>query len=532
MQILPITNINNKNHNSIYFKSKYPKIDSLLRPERIEEQLNKLSNFNDESKKLLTGLTAVAGSLLAEFAILTETNQEVKNVVNSVLKELEIENVDEIKEKFLNFIKPAKPEENTISKEEQIDYSPLFEEKPERNTYLAITSKYFPNLNEKYENMLIKSIKEPENDSNMFNLDTLESIFAVLTNDEGLKYRKRYFEALDKDYIDCLNGICTNYISTIKNGATPMQYLVLLSNGAISPEEINKWAKADSLSLEQFMKISILDEKAISAIAKIEEQNKNFKIKYFKPLESERNAKNYAFKLEFNNDVSLREKLTIIKQVHEAIYGPIYLKADAKLDKDFMQQDIQTEMVDNILKDRYIDAVYNFVRYINPPALEELNVKPDEVRFLDKNDERYQKLKQICTDEIMHMDFDSNRIKSLCNILNNKDVFGDIITTRHGKLRFLTRIVLKEPVSRKKLAQKTEEKMEILKNELSSKLELCNIFCYLHSMGMAPQFYLKDSELGNYLKVTLNSEGSIHTLYEDIKKEIRDRELAATEKKG
>ena len=531
MNTLPI-NVYNDNNYRYSFKGNVFKPSSVINAEKIEKQLDKISKADGDTKKLFAGLSALAGAVIAEFALFAKEHPEVKEFADNLTEELDIQDLDEIKNLFNKYIINEEAEKEDVKTEEEqeehIDYSVLFEEKPERNKYLAITSKYFPNLSEKYENMLIKSLKEPENDDNKFTLDALENIFAVLSSDDGLKYRKRYFDALNEDYIDYLDGVCKNFISTIKNGDTPMQYLVMLANGSITPEDINKWSKADSLPLKQFMMIRSLPEKVILNIAKLEEQNPDIKLKAFKNMVSELyRDKDFAFKLDFKEGTSIKDKLIAVKLVHEAIYGPIYLKANRAAHQKFLQSDIQAEMVDNILKDRSMDAVYNLVKYINPSALKGIGVKPQDVRFLDKNDKIYQKIKKICTDEVMHMNFESPEVKALCDVLNDDTIFGDIITTRHGKLRFLTRIVMKDDVTKEYLLNKTKQKMETFKREVDSRLEFCNIFCYFHSLGQAPQFYLKDSRLGNYLKVTLNSEGSIHTIYEDVKKEIRDRELAA-----
>ena len=74
------------------------------------------------------------------------------------------------------------------------------------------------------------------------------------------------------------------------------------------------------------------------------------------------------------------------------------------------------------------------------------------------------------------------------------------------------------------LKDETYKKLGILYDELRTNLPNCNYFCYMHSKGTAPQFYLKGNKLGNFVKITLNKEGSIHTIYEDFQKELKIKE--------
>lgn len=67
--------------------------------------------------------------------------------------------------------------------------------------------------------------------------------------------------------------------------------------------------------------------------------------------------------------------------------------------------------------------------------------------------------------------------------------------------------------------------MKILLDALDREADKCNYFCYVHTKGFAPQFYLREKELGNYIKITLNEEGTIHTIYEDVKKELLDENI-------
>ena len=77
------------------------------------------------------------------------------------------------------------------------------------------------------------------------------------------KYKKTYFEALDKDSINCLDEVFVNYESTIKNGDTPMHYLVLLNNGTITTDEIKKWTEAKHLGCDEFMLTRFMDKEVL-----------------------------------------------------------------------------------------------------------------------------------------------------------------------------------------------------------------------------------------------------------------------------
>ena len=182
-------------------------------------------------------------------------------------------------------------------------------------------------------------------------------------------------------------------------------------------------------------------------------------------------------------------------------------------------------MVDNLLKDRRMESIYNFARFIDPKAFKNIKLSSTDVKFLQKEDNNYQLVKDICSKIIFKLDFENPRFKEFCNVINNKEISGEVLTTRHSRIRFVSRFVLKNNHNPKKgLEQDCREKAKILKDALETNIDKANCFCYINSKGSSPQFYLKAPELGKYIKVTLNNNGTIHTIYEDAKKEIKDIE--------
>lgn len=507
MYILPLMQSDNvstqKYRDGHNIKVKYSVNDS-------KKQINLFLNDNRKQKNLLglsiiAGLSVLAVSILFKFLQKKSADKNVKKVdINKDTDKLKVEK-----------LKTADANEDIVKAD--MDFSKLLADKPERNKFIAITS-FFPKLHEKYQVILADSLNKPE-DNNKFVLNFLENTFTMLSSDDGLRYRKAYFEALD-NYSDCLEDVAKNMSSAISNGESPMHYMVLLRNGKISKEEIQQWARYNNLSCDEYMLLRNYNETIIHNINSLKQINNNFKITHFETMPNTKYMTNYVFKLDFPEGMSLEERLKTITDVHRAIYGEIYVKGTKDREKKFLKSDIQTELLDSIVKDSQMDAVYNFVKFINPEALKDINLTSDEVKSIDNEGDLYKQIQSICTKEVVNLNFDTPKMQEMIELMGNNDIFGEIFSTRHSRIRFITRFVLKDNPNAD-LVKVCQEKIDILKEEMDATLNKCNYFCYSNKIGTAPQFYLR-STLGTYVKLTLNNKGTIHTIFEDFKK-IKDK---------
>ena len=491
----------------------------LFNIEKAKKQIQKISN-DKETKELFGTLMALTSAAIAEFTVLVQHDKELKNIINDIADSLGI------KVKTENFIPENKKKADKVVLKQENSFNPdtYTKDAPERELYLKITS-YFPNLDKEYKKLLESNFKNPDDKKSEHTLNMLENIFKYMSEDNRLTGLKPYLKTLD-DYSDCLQDITTNISSTLRNGNSIMYYMVLLNNGKLTKDDIKNWTEVDSLGCDEFMMLKNLDKTVIKKINLIKSNRNYFKITDFQPMLKETGpVKTYAFKLNFDNNVEVIDRFQTVSEIHTAIYGVINLQEHKDKKDSFLVEDIQNEMVDNVLKDRRIDSVYNFIKYINPKSLKHYNMTSSEVKYLSKDDKKYKAIKEICANEVLKLNADNPKLQEICNLINDDEVFGKIINTRHSRLRFITRFVLKDNIyPEPNLHEDCRKKFMTLKNELLNNSNMCNYYCYTHPKSTAPQFYLKDSNLGNFIKITLNDVGSIHTIYEDINKELKRKE--------
>ena len=510
---MKVSYINNVFEQKTTFQSKSNRIEKFFNIKNIKAQLNQIEASDNDTKKLFASLSALATSAIAGFTVLAEKNEEIKTFAQKAMKELGFNNTNELIQTVNNF-------SENFELPEEIDYTPLLEENPERTYFLELTSKQFPNLNQKYEDILKKVIKEPDNISNKNTLETMDLIFSILTQDRNnLKYKRGYFEALDKEYNNCLEDICKNFNSTILGGNTPMEYLTMINNCRFTEDEVKKWGDADKIGFEEFLLLRDLTPEQLVKINNVKKDSKPFKVtslnKMISSFDPER--KQYAYMINFGEDNNLKDKLQIIAKFHEAIYGEIPFKEKKEYNESFLTEDIQTELTDNVVKDKRMESVYNFMKYAVPEEVKKFRYTSEEVQLLPKEHPDFIKLKEIGRNYIMNIDFTNKKLQDLCTVLNDKEIFNDIITSRHARLRFITRFVLKNN-PKTDLQKDCKQAMENLKNELNNNMNKCIYLSSFHKGKFAPQFYLNHTTLGLSIKITLNSDGSIHTLFEDAKR--------------
>ena len=520
MLIYPITSANNR-INKTTFQSKNIDVERIFNSQKIKEELSKIKT-NKDARNIFLSLSVLAGSILAELTNLTDKTPDIKNFADKILNNLGFKDNEKLHKEMTELLSSALNDE----KEEKLeDYSPLIEQNPQRAQYLSVLSDY-PRLHEQYEQMLAKAVKYPDDAENKFTLDVLEVAFELMTKDNRFQYYESYFDTLENDYSDKLDDLASTLVNAYKNNVEPLAYLQKLNSGRIAANEVIKWANAKNLNFEEFLKCKFMDGEILTNISNLKGNNNNFTITNMRPFDNYK-VPLYTFKLSFKDQLPLEQKLKTIADVHTAIYGPIGLNDDS--DERYINSDIRTELADNLLKDRMIDAVYSFVKYINPDALKNIGLSSDDVRYLTKDDEIYKQIKSICSKEIMNLDTENPRFLELYSIMQNKEIFGDIITTTHSKLRFITRFVLKNNSDTQSLSDKCISEINILKRELDTNLQNFNILGFVNKKGYAPQFYNHNSELGNFVKITLNSSGTIHTIYEDINREVKDKKTPEVE---
>ena len=503
IQSISTTNYNIKQNS---FKSRQFNFKEYINSPKFKAELKEISE-NKEAKELFANLSLVAGALLSAFTVFAHKHPEVKEFANKCLQELDINNHNNIEKEQLT-------KNNT---EKNADFAPLIEKNPQRELYLKVTS-YFPNLDKEYKKRLEVLITEPDNKNNQTTVDSIENIFDTLTKDGRLKTTRSYFESLDKNYSNCLDEIAINAQSALQVDKSLFTYLVLLNNEKITENEIKQWSKYSNLGCSEYMYMrKLLNDEQLAAMNDLKSSHK-FTVKSFSKMDAKYQDSTFIFQLAMEKGMAVEEKLKTIAEVHKAIYGPIYLQGKRESISAYREKDIQTELMDNIIKDRQIDTIINLLNYAKPQVLKQLGLSIDELRIITPNNPRYRKIKNTCANEILKLNFNSPKMQTFCNIIDD-EISDGILVTRHAKMRFLTRLVLNnENVTPKNIVREYNNKRMILEQELNDWLDKCNIFCYVHPYGYAPQFYLYNSKLGNNIKITLNNNGSVNTIYEDFRK--------------
>lgn len=92
-----------------------------------------------------------------------------------------------------------------------------------------------------------------------------------------------------------------------------------------------------------------------------------------------------------------------------------------------------------------------------------------------------------------------------------------MLQSRHSRLRFITRFVIKDNPN-PDIKETCKEKNGRVKKCIRYRFRKVFIFCFLNARGFAPQFYINNTNIGNFVKVTLNKKGCIHTIFEDARK--------------
>ena len=367
--------------------------------------------------------------------------------------------------------------------------------------------KAFPKLNEKYQ-FVLKAYAVNNNDNeNKQALEGIEKVLAVL---EGFpaRFAKQYLELFETKYAEYFDklGIIANNIPQNQN---VQEFLSELKEMEYSEEDINQRLQYPALQFREIKIIEELPQKSKIAINEVKSQY-NFKIE----LKKDDIRHNYGFILHFTeSNKNLSDKLKIISRFHEALYDNIYLHKDTG-NKVQRIIDIQDELQKLVKKDKNWDSVYNTVKYLVPEEF--INFDYEQ----NKNDSKV--MNEKLEDAIKKINIHTFEAIELENLINDNEIFDGLMSNNHAKIRFISRFVLNKDFEDEDLFTAANEAINELKEDLTEKLDNgCYVFPYEMNESNAPSFYLAKSKLGDYIRVTLNNQGEIHTIYEDNKKKSR-----------
>lgn len=363
-------------------------------------------------------------------------------------------------------------------------------------------------LTEKYKE-LITSKKDKETKEG---LDGFEKILQYLLGRDNLppRERQKYFDLI-QGYADNLKeiGIIAN---NLHEGVTIPEFLNGLKSKC-NAELLVKWAQYPAFTLEELDNVSTLLSSKQEAIHQLKKAG-NFTFR--KSLDN--NAR-YRFNIEFLNDACVLEEMKTISALYEALNGNIYLHQDKgnNIQRSIDLQESIQEFLDN---DKSIVSVYNLLKYIEPEKMNKYTL----ANLQSITDEDLLNVKSEFKDIIHEMDINHNpRIKELEYVLNNNELYKNLLSNNHAKLRFVSRFVLKNDINDNELEEMCKKATDSLEQALSKKFHYKNSLVFSYALkdkngkllGLAPSFFLPKCELGTKIKVTLNNSGQIHTIFDD-----------------
>ena len=407
----------------------------------------------------------------------------------------------------------------TEKSDSQEDKIKLFiEQNTERAKYIKELNKY-PNLAAKYDTIIQKAATNPKDETCTQIIDGTEKILKYIC---GLpsRYKKSYFEVLNNKYSSDLNqiGIIANNLNA---GNSVQEFLAELSQNNVTAQILEQWVQYPGFSIEELCMIEELSEDKKTQIHELKKDG-DFKFDIIKDEEHN----NYKYILHFTNKIPLSKKLKTISHFHEALYGNIYIHKDTG-SKILREISLKQELLCLINKDKNLDSVYNILKFIAPDMLENCQNLKDNYSSEKNSDLTSSILRTKLEKIISNLNINNNtRMQDLEDLINDDQAFGDIIENSHAKLRFVSRFVLNKDISNKDLYEECSKALNKLERDMEFKLnEGCIIFPYINGDDTAPSFYLNKSKLGNFIKVTLNNNGQIHTIFEDEYKKNRRQKV-------
>ncbi len=387
----------------------------------------------------------------------------------------------------------------------------LIKENPSKLEYIRMLGEY-PKLSDGYYEFLNNSANNPDDIVKKNLLGIFELILDKYKKPDDFETNKELFKSLERNYSDNLENLCMTFFLNTKNGGSADKFLNAIKLNRMSSKETDLWTKYPDFNLNDIQAAKILPERAIQFLY---EQKQSGNILSFKTDKMQDNDY-YFFSLKFPKGKSLKEQFQTIVDTHEAIYGPIVLKKNSG--ETFTKEDVENELYDRLKKDKMLDAAYNLIKYLNPKALEEFDLSSNEVKILSEKSKKYRKLREALGRGIISMNFDSPRMQTLLEVINDKNMPKEILSNGHATIRFISRFVLKDNFNAN-LTNDTSKKIEVFKKELEKRFQNdVKIAKYQHKTGCAPYFYLGKNSLGEYIRITLNKDGEVHTLFESTNK--------------
>lgn len=392
--------------------------------------------------------------------------------------------------------------------------------------------KQYPDLCEKYKRMLLDSKKYSKDQYKQFLLQVFEAIMYDLSKRDEIKYHSAYFDVLNTKYINDLENICKNYYSNMQADGSSWKMLVLLKGEKISSEELEEWTHYPEFNCDEFMTLREYKPEQKQKLAELKRNGEFSNIDIWKVLfHEEQNNERNVYKVNFGEEKSLTDYLKTICKIHEIAYGEPIILGKEKTYEKFNWLHIKDEFFGILKHDTQLDAIYNLLKYMDAEEMKKYSYSSEEVRDLDQNGLEYKTLLHDVRRAVHNIDFDDPnnvKINQLADIMNRKDLFEDIMVTPHSILRFISRIVLKNNYN-PNLENVMPEKLNLFREELKG--ELTNspiIWTYAEKFrtGTAPQIQIKESSIGDFITITLDKTGHIHTIYEDRYSIIRAKQKA------
>lgn len=486
---------------------KREKITKSVKTETIEENINPkrkryVSNMGEEAFKLKLQELSDKGLSLQEMG--NELGGMTPSAVCKYIKKYGITRTKQsARQVKLNT-------EQEITKETTDNY---FTENPESAEILG-KIKTYKNLESGYIQLVESSLKKNAEDSTKDSLAGIEAIFKQIMNFPP-RYRKQYLDCLNNQYASNIAELGLIF-NNIPKGKSVQEYLAEFREKSYSSEFIDNWAKFPAFTSAELEMTNSLPEDSKVLIHELKKEG-NFSFEIFKDEE----WNNHKFVLRFPKNMDLSEKLKYIARFHEAINGNIYIHKDTgnRLQRKI---NLKEELKNLLVKDKNLDSLYNILRYIEPDMLKDMKYSNTKYLPIEELEALNYPIKQKFESVIKNIDDKNPRVKELSDVIDDDILFEKIMSNNHAKLRFISRFVLNKEVNEGELYDNCLDAYECLKEDLEQKIDdKCCVFPYKFTDSTAPCFYLAKSKLGDFIRVTLNNHGQIHTIFEDLKLKSR-----------
>lgn len=417
--------------------------------------------------------------------------------------------------------------------------------KPERTENLQVLKNY-QNISAQYKQMLTEHILNKSNKINEELLESFEELMRVIP-EKDQPYNK-YLYMLDKKYSDSLDIICKAFNANRNGNGSDAGFRNWITNENVVLSDFERLRDYEAIDCDGYNLLTQLDQKTAN---KIIERKKYFRslnviqlqktadleensVKIFDEMRRTKQIKtffinrmndgdNYVFSLLFYDGTTDIEKLFKVSQFYKALYGNIKSKNNPNEEKLKISKKLFCAKLLKVLEqDILLESVYNVAKYIAPASMKKYNLSTAEVLNLDRNSSLYRNLKFDLKYTLKHVQKDGTRIIEMIDALNNKELYGGLMENQHAIFRFLSRFVLRIDSPGAKQEFNVKQKSDMLMKDIHEQLKKTfNIFPHIpmskSTEQLAPSFFLKNTKLGEYIKVALNDKGKIHTIFETAK---------------